>query len=119
MPQVFGEEVDFERAVETVRHVFDSPINFLDTSNGYSHGESERRIGAAIAQRGRLPPGFVLGTKVDPDPATGEFDGDRARRSADESLERLGLQSFQILYLHDPERVGFSAAMAPGGPSTR
>ena len=66
MPQVFGEEVDFGRAVETVRHVFDSPINFLDTSNGYSHGESERRIGAAIAERGRLPPGFVLGTKVAP-----------------------------------------------------
>ena len=116
MPQVFGEEVDFERAVETVRHVFDSPINFLDTSNGYSHGESERRIGAAIAERGRLPPGFVLGTKVDPDPATGEFSGDRARRSADESLERLGVQSFQLLYLHDPERIGFSAAMAHGGP---
>jgi D-threo-aldose 1-dehydrogenase len=116
MPAAFGEEVDFERGVQTVRHVFDSPINFLDTSNGYSHGESERRIGVAIAERGGLPPGFVLATKVDPDPSTGDFSGDRARRSADESLHRLGLQSFQLLYLHDPERIGFVDAMARGGP---
>jgi D-threo-aldose 1-dehydrogenase len=116
MPQVFGEAVDFERAVDTVRRVFDSPINFLDTSNGYSRGESERRIGAVIAERGELPPGFVLATKVDPDPDTGDFSGERARRSAEESLQRLGLQSFQLLYLHDPERIGFSEAMAPGGP---
>jgi D-threo-aldose 1-dehydrogenase len=116
MPQVFGEEIDFERAVQTVRHVFDGPINFLDTSNGYSQGESERRIGAVIAERGGLPPGFVLATKIDPDPATGDFSGDRARRSADESLQRLGLQGFQLLYLHDPERIGFSEAMARGGP---
>ena len=116
MPQVFGEEVDFERAVQTVRHVFDGPINFLDTSNGYSQGESERRIGAVIAERGGLPAGFVLATKVDPDPNSGDFSGDRARRSVDESLERLGLQSFPLLYLHDPERIGFSEAMARGGP---
>src|SRR5580658_1435042 len=109
MPQVFGEEVDFERAVETVRHVFDSPINFLDTSNGYGHGESERRIGAAIAERGGLRAGFVLATKLDGDPQTGDFSGERARRSAEESLERLGTNNIQLLYLHDPERIGFEA----------
>jgi D-threo-aldose 1-dehydrogenase len=116
LPQVFGEDVDFERALRTVRRVFDSPINFLDTSNGYSQGESERRIGAVIAERGGLPAGFVLATKVDPDPDSGDFSGERARRSAEESLQRLGLQSFQLLYLHDPEKIGFSEAMAPGGP---
>jgi D-threo-aldose 1-dehydrogenase len=116
VPQVFGEEVEYERGVRTVQHVFDSPINFLDTANGYSNGESERRIGAAIAERGGLPNGFVLATKVDPDPVTGAFSGDRARRSAEESLERLGASRFQLLYLHDPERTTFEEAMAPGGP---
>jgi D-threo-aldose 1-dehydrogenase len=116
VPQVFGVDIDFERGVETVRHVFDSPINFLDTSNGYSNGESERRIGAVIAERGGLPPGFVLATKIDPDPATGDFSADRARRSAQESLERLGTDGFQLLYLHDPEKITFEEAMAPNGP---
>jgi D-threo-aldose 1-dehydrogenase len=116
VPAVFGEDVDFERGVRTVQHVFDSPINFLDTSNGYSAGESERRIGVAIAERGGVPDGFVLATKVDPDSRTGDFSGERARRSAEESLERLGIDRFQLLYIHDPERVGFDEAMAPGGP---
>jgi D-threo-aldose 1-dehydrogenase len=115
MPGNFGYEVDGERAATTVRHVFDSPINFLDTSNGYSGGESERRIGAVIRERGGLPPGFVLSTKVDRDPESGDFSGERVRRSADESLQRLGLDRFQLLFLHDPEHVGFEAAMAPGG----
>jgi D-threo-aldose 1-dehydrogenase len=116
LPQVFGEEVDYERGLQTVRHVFDSQVNFLDTSNGYSNGDSERRIGAVIAERGGLPPSFVLATKVDPDPRTGDYSGDRARRSAEESLQRLGVSQFQLLYLHDPEVIRFEEAMAPGGP---
>jgi len=116
VPQIFGEDVDYERGLQTVRHVFDSPINFLDTANGYSDGESERRIGAVIAERGGLPDGFVLATKIAPDPHTGDFSGDRARRSAEESLERLGIDRFQLLYLHDPEKIGFEEAMAPDGP---
>jgi D-threo-aldose 1-dehydrogenase len=116
VPQVFGEDVEYERGLETVRHIFDSPFNFLDTANGYSNGESERRIGAVIAERGGLPDGFVLATKIDRDPQTGDFSGDRARRSADESLERLGISQFQLLYLHDPENISFEEAMAPGGP---
>ena len=116
VPEIYGEEVDYERALDTVRGVFDSPINFLDTSNNYGAGESERRIGSVIAERKGLPPGFVLATKVDRDPRSGDFSADRVRRSAEESLERLGISYFQLLYLHDPEEVGFDAAMARGGP---
>jgi D-threo-aldose 1-dehydrogenase len=115
MPGNFGYEVDVERATATVRHVFDSPVNFLDTSNGYSGGESERRIGSVIAERGGLPEGFVLSTKVDRDSASGDFSAERVRRSAEESLTRLGLDRFQLLFLHDPENVGFEAATASGG----
>jgi D-threo-aldose 1-dehydrogenase len=114
---LYGYEVDPEAAVATVRAVFDSSISFLDTSNGYgTDGESERRIGAAIAEAGGLPDGFVLATKVDPDPSTGDFSGSRARASVEESLERLGLDHLQVLYLHDPERISFEEGIAAGGP---
>ena len=63
-----------------------------------------------------MPRGFVLATKVDPDPLTGDFSGERVRRSAEESLDRLGLERFQLLHLHDPERLGFEKSVAPGGP---
>jgi D-threo-aldose 1-dehydrogenase len=116
MPENFGYDVPADRGVATVRRAFAGPINFLDTSNGYSGGESERRIGAALAEAGGLPDGFVLATKVDRDGATGDFSGDQVRRSARESLERLGLDRIQLLYLHDPEHITYEEAMAPGGP---
>ena len=64
-----------------------------------------------------MPPGFVLATKVDADPVTGDFSGERVRRSVAESLERLGLDRVKLMYLHDPEyHLTFAEAMAPGGP---
>lgn len=116
MPGVFGYDVDHDRGVATVRRALDSPINFLDTSAGYSNGESERRYGAALRAHGGLPAGYVLATKVDPDPATGAFDGAAVRKSAEASLERLGVDSFDVLHLHDPERIGFERSMESGGP---
>lgn len=116
MPQVFGYDVAADRAVATVVQTLRSPINFLDTSAGYADGESERRVGTALRETGGLPDGYVLATKADPDPETGEFDGAAVRRSVDASRERLGLERLQLLYLHDPERIGFDAAMAPNGP---
>ena len=106
-----------ERAIATVEAVFASPINFLDTSNGYGEdGAAERRIGAAIRRAGGLAPGFVLATKVDPDPRTGDFSGARVGASLAESLERLGVERVPLLHLHDPERISFAEGTAPDGP---
>ena len=117
MARLYGYAVEEEQAVATVRAAFDSPVNFLDTSNGYGEdGTSERRIGAAIRQAGGLPDGVVLATKVDPDPRTGDFGGDRVRASLEESMERLGVDKVALLHLHDPERISFEEGVAPGGP---
>ena len=117
MEQLYGYEVMADRAVATVRAVFDSPVDFIDTSNGYGEdGQAERRIGAAIVAAGGLPPGTLLATKVDPDPVSGDFSGDRVRASFEESLSRLGVERVELLHLHDPERISFEEAMAPGGP---
>ncbi|MEV7627793.1 aldo/keto reductase [Actinoplanes sp. NPDC089786] len=118
MPHLYGYEVSEERAVATVGAALDSPaVNFIDTSNGYGvDGTAERRIGIALRDRGGLPTGTVLATKVDPDPRTGEFSGRRARTSLEESLQRLGVDHIQLLHLHDPERISFDEATAPGGP---
>ena len=117
MAELYGYTVEEERAVATVQAAFDSPVNFVDTSNGYGEdGTAERRIGAAIRRSGGLPHQVVLATKVDPDPRTGDFSGDRVRASLEESMERLGVDRIALLHLHDPERIPFEEGVAPGGP---
>jgi len=105
MPDTYGYGVDEERAKETVRAIFAGPANFLDTSRNYGFGRSEERIGAFIRERGGLPEGFVLSTKLDRDMQSGRFDASRARRSLEESLEALGLDRIHLLHLHDPEHA--------------
>ena len=115
-PAQYGYEVSNETAVATIARVFEGPFTFIDTSNEYGGGDSEKRIGRAIRENGAVPDGFVIATKVDPLPGSSDFSGDRVRRSVEESLERLGLDKLQLVYLHDPEKITFEEATAPGGP---
>lgn len=103
MPDTYGYSVGEDRARATLHAIFDGPVNFLDTARIYGMGESERRIGAVIAERGGLPEDFVLSTKLDRDPETGRMDADQARRSLEQSLTALGLDRVPMLHLHDPE----------------
>ncbi len=116
MPETFGYGVDEAQALATIRAALDSPISFLDTAASYGDGESERRIGLVLQERGGVPPGVVLATKADRDLHTGDYSGDQMRRSVERSLRLLGVDRLQLCYLHDPEHIGFAAAMAPGGP---
>src|SRR4051794_6975741 len=117
MAAIHGYSVPEERALATVRAVFDGPLNFLDTAAFYGEGESERRIGLVVRERGGLPSGFVLATKADRDLRTNDFSADQLRRSVERSLSLLGLDRLQLVHLHDPEFAAQSHAviLAPGG----
>lgn len=110
---IYGYEVSSNDAVDFVGNLLSSPIRAIDTSNNYSDGESERRIGAAIAASGGMPPDFSVFTKVDA--RDGDFSGDRVRASLDESLDRLGLDTVPLLFLHDPDQHSFDLLTEPGG----
>ncbi len=113
MPTNFGHETSYDEGVAVVRAALDSPIRAIDTANGYSGGESERRIGAAVAAYGGLPEDFLVMTKVDA--RDGDYTGERVRASIRESKERLGLDRLPLVFLHDPEYHDFAQLSAPGG----
>ncbi|WP_205855625.1 aldo/keto reductase, partial [Phytoactinopolyspora endophytica] len=104
-----------EDAAATLDEAFRTGLT-IDTSNGYGdQGRSERRVGAAWRRHeGSDRP--LVATKVDPIPGDSDFSGTRVRASAQESLDRLGLDRLPLLSLHDPERITFEEATADGGP---
>jgi D-threo-aldose 1-dehydrogenase len=116
MPELYGYDVDERRAISTVRRVLDSDVRFLDTSNEYGDGESERRIGRAFRAAGGVPADFVVATKADPRRGGQGFTGKRVHESFAESAARLGVERFGVYYLHDPERFDFDDMVRPGGP---
>ena len=116
MPDTYGYGVDEQRARATLNAIFDGPVNFIDSARNYGLGRSEERVGAAIRERGGLPKGFVVSTKLDRDFKTNVFDAARARRSLEQSLKALGLDSVDLLHLHDPEHArSFKEATARDG----
>jgi D-threo-aldose 1-dehydrogenase len=115
-------EISDDEARATVDEAWAAGVRYFDTAPHYGLGLSERRIGAALAERPR--DAYVISTKVgralDPVsvvagmddegfavPASHrrrfDFSRDGIRRSLVESLERLGVARVDVLYLHDPD----------------
>ena len=105
---------------DTVLTAIDNGINFIDTAPHYGKGTSEVRIGKALAGRDRST--FVIATKIgrllvpsttdideffmDADNTVErkfDFSASGVRQSLEGSLERLGLDSVEILFIHDPD----------------
>src|SRR3954470_14718121 len=79
-----------ERADEVLATLLEFGVNHIDTAAAY--GDSELRVGAWMPEhRSR----FFLATK------TGERQGDRARRQLEHSLERLQVDSVDLIQLHN------------------
>lgn len=91
-------EADAVRIVERAR---DAGINFIDTADAYTDGESERIVGRAIAAQRDW---WVLATKLANPTGQGPNARGLSRRYAftavDASLKRLGADTIDILYLH-------------------
>jgi D-threo-aldose 1-dehydrogenase len=116
--------VSDEEALAAVRTAWDGGVRYFDTAPHYGLGLSERRMGAALRDKPRDE--YVLSTKIGrllvdnprptgsdlasggfavPDTLTrrADYSRDGVRRSLDASLDRLGLDRVDIVYVHDAE----------------
>lgn len=116
MVDTFAYAVSEEDAVATVKAALASPIDYIDTAAHYGDGESERRIGIALRELGGLPEGAVLQTKAGRDAKRADYSAETVKKRFERSLELLGLDHVDIVYLHDAEWIPFEEAMAAGGP---
>ncbi|MFF8926521.1 aldo/keto reductase [Streptomyces longwoodensis] len=111
-----------EQAHEAVAAAWQHGIRYFDTAPHYGLGLSERRLGAALRAHPRAD--YTVSTKVgrrlEPSDAGGDdlahgfavpaasrrvwdFSADGVRRTLEASLERLGLDRVDVVYLHDPD----------------
>jgi aryl-alcohol dehydrogenase-like predicted oxidoreductase len=93
------------KEVETlVGTALDRGVNFVDTANVYSEGESERLLGGALRALGRPRDQLVVATKVRGrmGPGVNQVGLSRAHvlASIDQSLERLGLDHVDLYQIH-------------------
>ena len=106
-------------ALRIVRRAFELGIKYFDTAPLYGLGKSERFYGGVLPELDRSE--FTLSTKVGrvldpvdsppPGPSVNppsfapvfDFSRDGIVRSLDESLERLGLDRVDVLFIHDPD----------------
>jgi aryl-alcohol dehydrogenase-like predicted oxidoreductase len=91
-----------EAATEIIEEAVDLGINFFDTANMYSTGESERILGNALAGRREES---VVATKVyfqmrDGDPNSGGLSRKTIEQELDASLDRLGMDTVDLYQIH-------------------
>ncbi len=114
-----GTAIPDEVATGAVRAAWELGVRHFDTAPHYGAGLSEHRIGAVLRHYPRAD--YTLSTKVgrmlEPVAEVPEFDQnfqhglsfrrrldysyDGTRRSLEDSLQRLGLPSVDIVYIHD------------------
>ena len=95
---------DHDDSVRIIHKALDSGINFVDTADFYSHGESEEIVGKAL--KGRRD-GVVLATKVglpmdQDDPNSAGSSRRWLVRALDDSLRRLGTDYVDLFQVHRP-----------------
>ena len=115
MPDTFDYAVPEENAVATIHAALASPLNYLDTAAWYGDGESERRVGIALKQLGGLPQGAFLQTKEGRTPS-GDYSGDTVQARFERSLDLLGVERIDLVFLHDAEHTPWEDAWSAGGP---
>ena len=97
---------DHEDCVRIAHRAFDAGINFVDTADVYSAGESEEIVGKAIAGR---RDGLVLATKVHaPMGQDPNMRGNSRRwiqREVDNSLRRLDTDWIDLYQVHRPDEA--------------
>ena len=119
----FGERLDDERFLSLIAP--DESIPTVITADVYGMGEADRMLGRAIATRPRGE--MCIVGAVGHDFYFGERDGpkgfprftdrrlrdeagyaDYLRTATERSLERCGIDSFDLLLLHNPDRTGYT-----------
>jgi aryl-alcohol dehydrogenase-like predicted oxidoreductase len=105
-PGRFGAIAGLDQKASTalVKQAFDAGINFIDTANVYTRGQSERFVGQALKDLGLARSDVVIATKAMGPMGQGPNDAGVSRyhlmHQIDASLKRLGTDHVDLYQIH-------------------
>ena len=107
--------IDEEFGVATLHAALEEGIGLIDTAPLYLSRRSERLVARALRERPDLAAGVVVETKCCRHPEGRDYSYDAAMRSVEGSLQRLGMERIELMYIHDPPKELVSEVTGPGG----
>jgi D-threo-aldose 1-dehydrogenase len=108
-------ELDEDLGVQTVITAIEAGCSLIDTAPLYGQLKSEQMIGDALRARPDLKSGLIVTTKVGQTAEGRDYGYDAIMRNVEQSQERLGLDTFEILYVHDAINVPMEKVLGQGG----
>ncbi|GAA0265591.1 aldo/keto reductase [Alteraurantiacibacter aestuarii] len=100
----FQHDLDQAGSTALIRQAIDAGVNFIDTANVYSAGQSEEFLGQALRDIGVARDQVVIATKGMGPMGEGPNDGGYGRyhlmNQIDASLDRLGLDHVDLYQIH-------------------
>jgi len=100
---MFPWAVDYDQSESVIKQALNLGINFFDTANIYSHGDSERFVGQALKKNAKRDE-VVVATKVFFSPSSEPNQAGLSRKAImsqiDQSLERLGMDYVDLYIIH-------------------
>lgn len=93
--------LDEELGVQTLVMAIDAGCKFIDTAVLYGRSKSEAMIGEALRRRPSAKDNVIITTKAGRSHLGYDYSFDAILRSVEGSLERMGLDSLEIVYIHD------------------
>jgi D-threo-aldose 1-dehydrogenase len=94
--------VDQELGLRTLLAALDAGCTFIDTAVLYGRALSETMIGEALRQRPHLKQDILITTKCGRAFEGHDYSYDAIQQDVFNSLERMGLERLDIVYIHDP-----------------
>lgn len=108
---VFGWTADSESTTGILDTYFEFGGNFIDTADSYATGRSEIMVGGWMRQRNNRDQ-MIIGTKIGKNADNPGMGATAISRAVDASLERLGTDYIDLLYLHiDDPSVPFEETL--------
>ena len=122
----FGEPLDDTRFIGAIRHAYERGVRTFLTADVYGNGAADEMLGRALAGLprdsyclvGAVGHDFYLGQRegakgyprfTDPRLRSARDYTSYLRMAAEKSLERCGVQKFDMLMLHNPDSIGYTS----------